>query len=222
MTDGLVYIYNLATGPAPSRDKYWRVPDNVTKLDKEGRFTVNLVAGDYCVGAIKRQGPPQIGPPLEGDLLLLIPGDKGTPKKFSVKSGENLDIGINGGARPFTVPKVAKDITAIEGTIVDEEGKPIADALVLAFLTPTIVGKPLFVSEKSGKDGKFLLRVHDGGRFYLKLRGSYGGGPPNTGAVIDGKKEEPMQQVFVKSGNITKDVVLKGKIFSGRGQQQQE
>lgn len=217
MSDGLAYLYNLATGPAPSREKYWRVPDNVTKLDKEGRFTIRLSAGDYCIGAIKRQGTPQIGPPLDGDLFLLILDDKGKPRKYSVKNGENLDIGVISGARPFMPLSNAKGITAIEGTVQDSEGKPVADALVLAFLTPTIIGKPLFVSEKSGKDGKFLLRVHDGGTFYLKLRNSYGGGPPNTGAVLDGNKEEPMQQVFVKAGQITKDVVIKGKVFPGRG-----
>lgn len=222
MSEGLAYFYNLSTGPAPSHDRYWRVPDNVRELDKEGRFTIELPAGEYCVGAVKRSGSPQIGPPMEGDIFLLSLDDTGKPRKIAVKSGDKLDIGVIATPRPAVKSSPPQGITAIEGVVQDEAGKPVEGALVLAFLSPTIIGKPLFVSERSGKDGGFLLRVHEGGTFYLKLRTTYGGGPPRAGAMLDGNKEEPLHPVIVKNGETARGVVLKGKLFPGRGRDKQQ
>lgn len=216
MTDGMVYVYNLATGPAPSHDRYWRIPDFVEKLDGEGRFTLELPAGDYCIGAIKRSGATQIGPPQQGDFFLLALDDTKHPRKFAVAKGEKRDIGVVTGAQPYKAAAAA-GVTGIEGTILDLAGAPVEGAMVFAFLTPTIVGKPLFVSDRSGKDGKFLLRVHEGGTYYLKVRDNYGGGPPRGGSVLDGNKEEPLHKVTVKTGEIAGGAVLKGKKFPGRG-----
>lgn len=220
MSDGLVYIYNLANGPEPSRDRYWRVPDHFMKLDKDGRFTVQLLEGTYCVGAIKRNGPPQIGPPQEGDMFLLGTDGNGQPRKFTVKSNETVDLGVISGAKPFAPSLDTKGLTAIEGTILDAEGKPEAGVLVFAFPTPTVIGKPLFVSDRSARDGKFVLRVSEGGTYYLKLRSTFGGGPPQAGAILDGNKEQPLHRVTVKTGETIQGVSLTGKRFPGRGKDQ--
>jgi len=220
MSDGLVYIYNLANGPAPSRDRYWRVPDHFIKLDKDGRFTVQLLEGTYCIGAIKRNGQPQIGPPQEGDMFLLSMDNNGQPRKFIVKSNESVDMGVTSGAKPFAPSPDTKGLTAIEGTILDADGKPEAGVLVFAFPTPTVIGKPLFVSDRSDQNGKFILRVNEGGTFYLKLRSTFGGGPPQAGAILDGNKEQPLRPVTVKTGETTQGVVLTGKRFPGRGKDQ--
>ena len=217
MAEGMVYVYNLATGPAPSHDRYWRVPDFVETLDKEGRFTMDLPPGEYCIGAIKRRGVTQIGPPLEGDFFTLAFDEKKLPKKFSVTKGEKRDIGVITGVQSLQALSLAGGISGVEGTVLDLEGKPVEGAMVFAFMTPNVVGKPLFVSDRSSKEGKFLLRVHAGGTYYLKVRDSYGGGPPRGGAVLDGNKEEPLQKVTVKSGEITRGAVLKGRTFPGRG-----
>lgn len=220
MSDGLVYIYNLATGPEPSRDRYWRVPDHFKQLDKDGRFTVQLLEGVYCIGAIKRNGPPLIGPPQKGDMFLLSTDGNGQPKKFTVKSNETVDMGVISGATPFAPSLDTKGLTAIVGTIRDADGKPEAGVLVFAFPTPTVVGKPLFVSDRSANDGKFVLRVSEGGTYYLKLRSTFGGGPPQAGAILDGNKEQPLHRVTVKTGETTPGVVLTGKRFPGRGREQ--
>jgi hypothetical protein len=221
MDGGLAYFYNLSTGPAPSHDRYWRVPDNVKAVDKDGRFKVELTAGDYCVGAVKRSGPPHIGPPADGDVFLLSLDDAGKPRKITVKSGENIDMGVIAGARSAAKSSSPQGMTGIEGVVQDEAGKPIEGALVLAFISPTIIGKPLFVSDRSGRDGRFQLRVNEGGTLYLKLRSTYGGGPPRAGAMLDGNKEEPLHPVTVKTGETVGGVVLKGKIFPGRGREKE-
>ena len=52
--------------------------------------------------------------------------------------------------------------------------------LVFAFPSPMMFGRPLFVSERSDKDGKYLLRLYGGGKYYISSRTNYGGGPPTA------------------------------------------
>lgn len=218
MAEALVYIYNLATGPAPSRDRFWRVPDHVARTGMDGRFATALPPGEFCLGAIKRSiGTTKIGPPLAGDHLLFSLDETGLPRKYHVDVGEKTDVGTISGALVFKSFPVTKNMTAIEGTVQDQEGKPIAGAMVFAFISPTLIGKPLFVSERSGQDGKFMLRVHQGGTYYLKVRDRFGGGAPVEGTIFDGGKEEPMQQVTVETGKVAGSVKLEVSTFLGRG-----
>lgn len=218
MSGGLFYVYNLATGPAPSPDKYWRVPDHAKALDDDGSFSIELPDGVYCVAAVQRlQGTLRVGPPEDGDFFLLSLDDKGESKKYQVKRGERLDVGTIRGARQIKTPFLVAGTTAIEGSIQDEEGKRFEGAMAFAFLTPTIIGKPLFVSERSSKAGTFVLRVPEGGTYYIKFRDEFGGGPPQVGNVLDGIKEEPLVPVSVKTGEIVRIGTFKVKKFPGRG-----
>lgn len=218
MSGALFYVYNLASGPAPSPDKYWRVPDHAKPLEEDGSFSIELPDGVYCVGAVQRlQGILRVGPPEDGDFFLLSLDDRGLPKKYQVKKGERLDVGTIRGARQIKTPFLVAGTTVIEGNIQDEEGKQVEGAMAFAFLTPTIIGKPLFVSERSSKAGKFVLHVPEGGTYYIKVRDEFGGGPPQVGNVLDGIKEEPLVPVSVKTGETARIGILKVKKFPGRG-----
>ncbi len=224
LAGAMVFFYNVRTGPAPSYTRYWRVPDLVMDADDQGKFSMEIPEGTYCIGAIKRAGKRQLGPPCEGDLFLLSLDGKGAPKKFDVKPGEKIDIGNLGEAVPYKSADLREGMTAIEGSVLDREGKPVESAIVFAFVTPSIVGKPLFVSERSSKDGKYLLRVHEGGNFYLKVRSSYGGGPPASHEIVDSYAQDPaaLLHVTLKTGEIAKGVNLRGIEFPGRGARSSE
>ena len=218
MSEGLVYIYDLAYGPPPSTERYWRVPDVSRRLDIEGRFSFQLEPGEYCFAAIKRKnGPTRFGPPLEGDQWVIAVEKEASPKRFRLAGGSKVDIGTIGGALPFKVPVLAKGMTAIEGIVQDVDGKPVEGVMAFAFLTPVIAGKPLFISDRTDRAGRFVLRVHEGGTYYLKLRDSIGGGIPKGGAIIDGDIDESMRQVTVKSGEFLQGLKFKVKTFPGRG-----
>lgn len=221
MGDAMLFVYNLASGPVPSHYKYWRVPNLAEAVEVDGRFCVELQPGEYCIAAVKRHGPPRIGPPEDGDSILLDMDEMGTPKRHAIGSGETLDLGMLYGARPFLVNHGRQGVTGIEGTIQHANGKPVEDAVVFAFLTPNVIGKPLFVSDRSLRDGRFLLRLPEGGTYYLKIRQALGGGPPGAGEILDGNREESLHPVDVKTGEITRGVVLKGKAFPGRGELQE-
>ena len=217
LSEGLVYVYNLSTGPAPSRDRFWRVPDFSKQLDNKGRFNIKLPPGEFYVGAIKRSTLTKIGPPAEGDYFVISLDENNKPLKYLVTKDEKRDIGIIAGALPFKQLPLQKGMTAIEGIVQDPDENPVAGAIVFAFMTPTITGKPLFVSDRSNNEGKFVLRVHEGGSYYLKVRDDFGGGPPRSGSLFDGDKDETMQNVLLKTGQIAGGIKLQGKTFPGRG-----
>lgn len=218
MANGVVFIFSDASGPPPSFNKYWRVPDEIVKTDADGRFVANLSDGKYYIGAIKRKSGEDIGPMQEGDLFLPFHGES-VPKQYTIVSGTKTDIGTISGAIPYKKSdnKSMAGITAIEGTVTDFKGKPVENALVFAFLTPAMVGKPLFISEKTGKDGRYILKVAQGGNYYLKIRNSYGGGALKAGEIMGNYGQDKPMAVEVKTGAIAKGINITGISFPGQG-----
>jgi hypothetical protein len=218
MAKGVVFVFNSATGPAPSSDRYWRVPDEIVKTDAEGRFDAKLANGTYFIGAIQRKSGEDIGPPQEGDLFLPFHGD-GSPKAYVISNGSVTNVGIITGAVPFKKSsiKISGGITAIEGKVTDASGNPVQHAFVFGFLTPAMVGKPLFISERTGTDGRFLLRVHQGGDYFLKIRNTYGGGAMKAGEIMGSYGQEGPMAIRVKTGEIITGINIAGIRFPGQG-----
>lgn len=217
LSDGLVFFFNQGSGPPPAPESYWRVPDEIAEIDKDGNFLTELIEGDYYVGAIKRSSGKDVGPPNPGDLFLVSREPTGKHRIYPVKPGKVQDIGTVAEASPYksTVPKPG--MTAIEGQVLDSDGKPVKGVFVFAFLTPSMVGRPTFVSEKTGNDGRFLLRVSEGGKYYLKVKELYGGGPPRKGSLIGGYGDSVPKAVEVKDGALARGVKITGLKFPGQG-----
>jgi hypothetical protein len=192
MKHATVYFFNEAAGPPPSAEKYWRVPTIALSADENGRFHAELPKGTYYMGAIQKRSGEPLGPPEEGDYFYISQDSKGNPKKYAVRAGKTMDMGTISGAKPFKRSTlITKGVTKIEGTIRNEKGEPQEGMMVFAFSTPVIAGRPLFVSERSDKNGKYLLRVSGGGKFFLRARANFGGGPQSAdelmGVYNDGK-----------------------------------
>ena len=220
-----VLFFNTAVGPPPMPGKYWRVADAKTGTDFNGKFRLNLAAGTYYMGVVKHLSGKWAGPPEEGELFLPSPDAHGVFRQYSVKAGEVTDIGALAEVVPFRRAEHGGKgpITAIEGSITDEMGNPVENAIVFAFTRPEAAAKPIYVSDKSGKDGKFLLRLNEGGAFYLKARSVYGGGKPKPKEIMGlyGTAANP-QPVKVETGKITGGIVLGGFIFTERGYKRQQ
>ncbi len=206
-----VMFFDTTVGPPPLPDKYWRVSDVRTGTDADGNFKVNLPPGTYYLGVTRHASGKWIGPPEDGELFLPSPDALGVHKKYTVKVGEVTDIGTLAEVVPFRrAEHVSKGpITAVEGTIVDEFGKPVENVLVFAVAKKDVAAKPLFVSDRSGKDGKFLLKVDKGGTYFLKARSAYGGGKPKPNEVLGmyGTKGAPVP-VTVETGKTVSGLVL--------------
>lgn len=218
MANGLLFVFNEASGAPPSFDRYWRVPDEIATIDAKGKFTSVLAEGNYYLGAIKRKTGEDVGPLQEGDLFLPFFAD-GAPIKYSVTGGSLTDLGTISGAVPFkkSILKTGDGVTAIAGMVTDALGKPLENALVFAFMTPAMVGKPMFISDKTGRDGNYLLRVYKGGNYYLKIRNTYGGGAMKAGEVMGSYGQDNPVAVKVETGVTVNGINIVGTIFAGQG-----
>ena len=225
LAGGQVFLFNDASGPPPSQVKYWRVPDYTTQIDEGGEFSIELPAGKYYLGAIKRISGEKIGPPVEGDYFFASADEKGSPKSYEVKNGEKIELGVISEAVPFQKRAVipGAEITAIEGAVFNAEGKTVEGALVSAQLTPLSAGRhPLFTSERTGKDGHYILKVHDGCNYYLRVRSMHDKGPPAAGEMIGAYGGKEPLAVVIKKGQIIRGIDITVVQFMGRGAKKEQ
>ncbi|HAM49458.1 MAG TPA: hypothetical protein DCP92_01690 [Nitrospiraceae bacterium] len=214
MKGGTVFFFDEKAGPPPSATKYWRVPTYAFEIEDNAHFTVMLPEGDYYMGAIKRQSGQRLGPPHEGDYFFISQDEKGQPKKLRVSKDSKIDLGVLEEAVPFKRETLAqKGITSIQGTIYDENGRPMEGMLVFAFVNPSMFGRPLFVSELSDKLGHYELRLAGEGTFFLLSRTNYGGGPRSTDELLGVYKDS--KPVSVKSFTTTTGIDITVKKMGG-------
>ena len=218
MTNWLVYLYSKSMGPPPSKDKYWRVPDLISPVDIEGKFSIDIPDGTYYLTAAYKNPEDEMGPPKAKELHYFHGDATWNPLPIVVKSGVRLNMGV---LVPFLwTPNTIqrdKDVTSIEGVVADLEGKPLEGALVFGYLSTAITGRPVFISEKTDKNGKYQLRVHDGGTFYLKVRSVYGGGAPEAGESLNITDEFKPVAVTLRKHQKLQGIALQVKKFPKRG-----
>jgi hypothetical protein len=215
---GQIMFYDVSTGPPPIPEKYERTPDISRNMDAEGKFRVDIPEGRYFIGAIKRLSGDKLGPPQVGDYVFRSLNEKGKPKEYTIRAGDTLDIGTFAEAFQITDEDIEnrRVTTGLEGIIVNTEWIPVEGAVVVAFAEPTIGRKPLFVSNKSGKDGKYVLPLTEG-TYYLRVRNSFAAGPPEPGQIIGYYGEGTPKPVPVKECQILKGIDFQVVVFRGRG-----
>ena len=214
---GQVMIYDAASGPPPMPFKYERTPDIAKDIEADGKFRVDLPPGKYYLSAIKRLSGERIGPPQTGDYVFRSLDDKGLAKEYLIQAGSLIDIGTVSAA-PLKPERLLSHAvtTSIEGVVKGKGGRPVADAVVAAFVTQAMQGKPLFVSEKTGKDGKYILRVLPG-TYYLRARNVFASGPPQEGQIVGYYGEGEAAPVTVKEAERKKGNDINVVLFPGRG-----
>lgn len=218
LSNGKVYFFKEGSGPPPSQSKYWRTPDEIVETDAEGRFTMNLAEGRYYFSAIKKMTKDLIGPPVEGDYV--YPDSRADLPQgqsiYAVIKNQKTDVGVIAEAVVYKkrAAKIEEKITAIEGTVVDSNGKPVAGAIAFAFPTSKIIGKPSFVSERTGNDGKYLLKVYPGGTYYIKIRTTLKGNHPEEGEIIGVVGKDKPSAVSLKTGEILRGINIVGSAFT--------
>jgi hypothetical protein len=215
LRDGKVHFFREGSGPVPSQILYWRTPDEIAAIGDDGRFTIKLSEGRYYISAIKKMSKDVIGPPVRGDLV--YPESRKELAKdlqtFPVRSGETTDIGSIAEVVPFKkhVGEATDVITSIEGKIVNPAGKPVPGAIVFAFASKNLVGKPLYVSERTDSDGSYVLKVAKGGDYFLKSRTSLSGGKPNLGELSGFYGSGSPKPVTVKTGEKVEGILIATK-----------
>ena len=142
----------------------------------DGRFDMELPAGDYIVVARKRVNGESAGPVVAGD-------NKSDFINLTVKD-KSTDLTVVAPVKVGDARRLSKDQkatkTGLSGTILDAEGKPVEGARVHVYDHVQMSERPKFVSEKTGPDGHYLIYLPEGGTYYLAARDKFGG-PPKLG-----------------------------------------
>ena len=226
LADGLLFVYNNATGPS-SADKLLRVPDLITRLDIEGRFYLELPAGTYFLSASTLPAFASKGPPAEGKLIYFRTNSKGEEEAFIVSAGKKTDAGIISSSAPFKRHNESyakgRDTsgTIVEGNVTDADSKPVEGAIILAYVDP-IQGKAFQVSERTAKDGKFALRLPSGGTYFLRVRSEYAGGTLKEGEIVNSNDPKGLVAVTLENGEKLIGVAIhvkrlqRGPLFNGK------
>jgi hypothetical protein len=170
--EAMVFFFNAETGPQPSPDNYWRIPDKVVMANEQGEFVTELTEGHYYIGVVYKGLWDHNGPPRGKDINFIGMESDGRLKVHLVKDREETEMGV--------IPEVdiiknmdvrdELNVTAIEGYVLDENGEPAEKAIVLAYTTAADDSQPLFISDITGKNGQFVLRLQKGGKYFLRAR----------------------------------------------------
>ncbi len=219
LAGGQVMFFDAASGLPPSVDSFERPPDFVKETDSDGGFSVDLPEGRYYLKVVRRQSGGKFGPPREGDLVYRSMDEKGRPMEYRLEAGKALSLAVPLEAVPLKAKtfSLQGEKTAIEGIVKDEKGSPVENVIVIAFLDIEMKGKARFVSRKTDKNGRYIL-ILPAGTYYLKMRGSFSGRPPETGEIVGyyGDERGPAP-VIVKNGERTKRIDIRTTAFPGRG-----
>ncbi len=219
MVNGVVLLYNKEFGPPPHPYKYWRIPDLISGTDKNGKFSMVVTEGTYFLMIAQKKPDGEIGPPKEKEFLYFHGDKMGNATPIVVTTGAKLNLGVLNESFIWS-PKMVlndKDITAVAGVVASAEGVPVENVVVFAYLNQEAVGRPSFVSDRTDKNGRYQLRVFEGGTYYLKVRSIIGGGAPEQGEYQSVTKDFVPVEVTLKKGQLLKNITLKVGRFSGKG-----
>ena len=223
LSKGQVFFFETESETEkPVVGKYWKVPSILENVDENGSFSVELEEGTYYIAAIKRMEKDVLGPPQDGDFFLPSHDKKGVYRIVTVRSDATTDLGAIKGIERYQAKnyRYRGKLTALEGKLATMDGVPVKGMYVFAYTDQSMRGRPLFVSARSGKDGRFFLPVDTGRTFYLKVRNMYAGGTPKTGDLVGvyGSVDEPAPAV-TKPSSITRGINIQLYPFSGQGRQ---
>ncbi len=173
--------------------------------DENGRFEAMVQPGTYYLVARKRQSGSYMGPLQAGDYFGYYPEN---PVRIS--EGQVLRVPIALIEVPEKVSRLAENLfgeTSIRGRVVDIDGQPVAGVRVLLYGDPMMLNRPLFISQPTAADGRYLVSFPEGGTYWLAARNQIGG-PPVPGELygrFHGSRDGSIQ---LKTGQDLTEVTL--------------
>jgi hypothetical protein len=141
----------------------------------DGRFYLDLDDGTYYLIARKRQGSRSVGPLKPGDLIGYAPANP-----LRVRSGSAAFVPIPLLEVPDKISSLQSSLfgaTRISGRILDPAGAPVAGVRVLIYDQSQMLDRPLYVSQPTTADGRYVVSLPQGGLYYLAARNTLGGAP---------------------------------------------
>ena len=184
-------------------------PIGPTRAD--GIFLARLRPGTYYVVARCRQSHEIAGPLNAGDFMGYYPQNP-----IVVHPGEVVRLTLPMLEVPQKVARLAATLfgqTNIRGRILDAAGRPVAGVRALLYANPTMLNRPLYVSQPTGPDGRYVLSFPKGGTYYIAARNTLGGAPVR-GDLYGVYEGNPEHAVHIKTGERSKGLdITVGKVL---------
>ncbi len=165
----------------------------------DGGFVLDLPPGEYYLVARKRAGGGVAGPLRKGDLFGFFPGNPVTVPDGGVVRAAIAATRL----KMRNIPAYASgypSAATVEGRIVNRSGNPVRGAYAALYDNPDLLNRPVFLSDRTGDDGKYTLPVPVPGRYYLGARSGYGGSP-STGDVYGRYEGNADHAVTIRNGD---------------------
>jgi hypothetical protein len=166
---------------------------------EDGTFLLDLPPGRYFLVARKRAGGGIAGPLRKGDHFGFYPANPVT-----VAAGRFTRVVIPATRLKLrNVPAYSGEYKAaafIEGRILDRKGNPVSGVYAALYDNPDLLNRPVFLSDVTGKDGRYRLPVPVPGDYYLGARSGYGGAPA-PGDLYGRYEGNPEHSVTVRAGD---------------------
>ncbi len=164
------YVYFYPEGFARGPGYLARV-----RSGEKGLFTAGLAPGSYTVTV--RYGPSGDGMGSVGvqDLVGSFSGNPLAVGKDPVRLGRIEVRPVDPVAWEKRHWAASSGPLSVVGTILREDGSPVAGAYAFLYEDHRMVGKPLAISSPTGTDGTYSLAVSRPGTYYLGARTRFGG-----------------------------------------------
>ncbi|MDW7774176.1 MAG: hypothetical protein SCH71_14925 [Desulfobulbaceae bacterium] len=183
MPGGIAAFFNARSHYPPKFGSVRRIPDHVTSVDQQGKFTAELPAGRYYLGVISRNDEKKTGPPRSDEKGFAAVDEEMNRRVFEITgSAENFgDIKV---ATPKSAWKFT-DYFTIRGTLISKNGQPFEDGAWILIKQNPASRRPHLISEKiAGNNGEFELQLPAGQPYYLIARDELGMGRPQPGRHV--------------------------------------
>ncbi|MDA8098959.1 MAG: hypothetical protein M0042_04980 [Nitrospiraceae bacterium] len=175
------------------------------RTNEKGEFALDLPPGRYYLLArLRADNTEDIGPLHKGDLLGYDP--------------RNPVVAEEGRSATSAIPMVrlvmlksraessAFPPGTISGRIVDRFDHPVAGAFAAIYQNSKMVGMPVFISERTGEDGRFELSVPVPGSYFLCARSGYG--TPAAGSWFGTWDKSLDHSIRIGSGDVDSGIEI--------------
>ncbi len=180
MAHGIVAFFDKKTGPAPNPSQYFRLPDHIAPLDKEGKFSITIPTEQFYVGAILFHPDRESkGPPQKGDITLTVKDEMGKPKLFAMPAnGDDIHLGTVVAGNLYDLEEEQTQLTAVSGTIFyRNKSRAEGVKLVAAKNSPGTAKAFVYTSQDTESSGDYLLRLPGAGTYTVRLSKPETSGP---------------------------------------------
>ena len=172
--------------------------------ERDGSYLIDLVEGSYWLVARKRASGSDAGPLVPGDLQRIHPGNPAAvaPGAFTVV---DLDLDEMRDLMFSRTGPRGPTATGIRGRITDESGAPVAWVFAIAYTSADMRRVPDFTSAMTAADGRFVIYLPAGGRYWLGAR-KHIRDKPAPGEPFGLYEGSPGHAVEVATGSFADDI----------------